>query len=140
MNKKICWTAFFIGLFAVGWVGVGYIGGSPLALAMTVIVGLVYLAGALELRRFAAATDSLAKALAAIPDNLPSLDNWLAGVDPSLLHNAHTIRAEPLVPVTRQETTDAGTVRQTGTPAPIPSRLVVKFNFTAPQPSQPAQP
>lgn len=45
---------------------------------------------------------------------------WLdAGVDPSLLHNAHTIRAEPLVPVTRQETTDAGTVRQTGTPAPI---------------------
>lgn len=45
---------------------------------------------------------------------------WLdVGVDPSLLHNAHTIRAEPLVPVTRQETTDAGTVRQTGTPAPI---------------------
>lgn len=45
---------------------------------------------------------------------------WLdAGVDPSLLHNAHTIRAEPLVPVTRQETTDAGTVRLTGTPAPI---------------------
>ncbi|HDR9202047.1 TPA: zinc-ribbon domain-containing protein [Burkholderia vietnamiensis] len=45
---------------------------------------------------------------------------WLdAGVDPSLLHNAHTVRAEPLVPVTRQETTDAGTVRQTGTPAPI---------------------
>lgn len=30
---------------------------------------------------------------------------------------------------------------KTGTPAPIPSRLVVKFNFTAPQPSsQPAQP
>ncbi|WP_374247020.1 DUF802 domain-containing protein [Zoogloea sp.] len=93
MNKKICWTAFFIGLFAVGWVGVGYIGGSPLALAMTVIVGLVYLAGALELRRFAAATDSLAKALAAIPDNLPSLDNWLAGVDPSL-QNAVRLRIE----------------------------------------------
>ena len=51
MNKKICWTAFFIGLFAVGWVGVGYIGGSPLALAMTVIIGLVYMAGAAELRR-----------------------------------------------------------------------------------------
>ena len=50
MNKKICWTAFFIGLFAVGWVGVGYIGGSPLALAMTVIIGLVYMAGAAELR------------------------------------------------------------------------------------------
>jgi hypothetical protein len=43
---------------------------------------------------------------------------WLdAGVDPSL--HKRTIRAEPLVPVTRQKTTDAGTVRQTGTPAPI---------------------
>ena len=63
MNKKICWTAFFIGLFAVGWVGVGYIGGSPLALAMTVTIGLVYMAGAAELRRFSAATDSLTKAL-----------------------------------------------------------------------------
>ncbi len=93
MNKKICWTAFFIGLVAVGWVGVGYIGGSPLALAMTVIIGLVYVAGAVELRRFSAATDSLTKALAAIPDNLPSLDNWLAGVDPSL-QNAVRLRIE----------------------------------------------
>ena len=93
MNKKICWTAFFIGLFAVGWVGVGYIGGSPLALAMTIIIGLVYVAGAVELRRFSAATDSLSKALAAIPDNLPSLDNWLASVDPSL-QNAVRLRIE----------------------------------------------
>ena len=64
MNKKLCWTAFFAGLAAVAWVGAGYVGASPLALAMTALIGAVYGVGASELRRFDQATASLTRALA----------------------------------------------------------------------------
>ena len=40
----------------MGWVGAGYIGHSPLALTMTALIGVVYLAGGLELLRFQQAT------------------------------------------------------------------------------------
>lgn len=77
MNRNICLTSFIVGLVAVGWVGVGYIGNSPLALAMTVVIAAAYLAGALELRRFHQETSALAQALAAIPAPLSALDEWL---------------------------------------------------------------
>src|SRR5690606_20491788 len=35
MNRILCVAAFFIGLAAVAWVGVGYVGTSTLALTMT---------------------------------------------------------------------------------------------------------
>ena len=76
MNKThttTCLTAFFVGLLAIGWVGAGYVGTSPLALVMTALIGAVYVAGALELRRFSRATDSLGQALAGVPDVLPDL-------------------------------------------------------------------
>ncbi|WP_374263344.1 DUF802 domain-containing protein [Zoogloea sp.] len=93
MNKKISWTAFFVGLLAVAWVGVGYAGNSPLALTMTAVIGAVYLAGALELRRFARATAALAAALAAIPDPLPDLGGWLERL-PASLRNPVRLRIE----------------------------------------------
>lgn len=93
MNRKISWTAFFVGLLAVAWVGIGYIGASPLALAMTAIIGAVYLAGAAELRRFDQATTSLSQALAAIPEDLPHLDDWLRRIHPAL-QNAVRLRIE----------------------------------------------
>jgi hypothetical protein len=65
-------------------VGVGFIDSSFLALAMTAIIGAVYVFGALELRRFRQATSTLAAALAAIPENLADLGDWLVSVHASL--------------------------------------------------------
>ncbi|MBS1157760.1 MAG: hypothetical protein H6R15_179 [Proteobacteria bacterium] len=93
MNRNICLTAFIVGLVAVGWVGVGYIGNSPLALAMTVVIAAAYLAGALELRRFHQATSALAQALAAIPAPLLALDEWLGRL-PLALQNPVRRRIE----------------------------------------------
>ncbi|MBP7628104.1 MAG: DUF802 domain-containing protein, partial [Zoogloea sp.] len=93
MNRTLALTAFLLGLLAVGWVGAGYIGHSPLALTMTALIGVVYLAGGLELLRFQQATASLARALEAIPDELASLGDWLGKVHPSL-HNAVRLRIE----------------------------------------------
>ncbi|HXE40610.1 MAG TPA: DUF802 domain-containing protein, partial [Azonexus sp.] len=85
--------AFLLGLVAVLWVGVGYIGSSPLALVMTAVIGAVYVAGAMELRRFDQATSTLARALAAIPDNLTHLGEWLDQV-PLALQNPVRLRIE----------------------------------------------
>ncbi|MBL8448958.1 MAG: DUF802 domain-containing protein [Dechloromonas sp.] len=93
MNKKLCWTAFFAGLAAVAWVGAGYVGASPLALAMTALIGAVYGVGASELRRFDQATASLTRALAELPADLPELCPWLGRIHPSL-QNAVRLRVE----------------------------------------------
>lgn len=84
MNKNLSVAAFILGLVAVCWVGLGYIGASPLALAMTAIIGAVYTMGALELWRFHRATASLAQALVSIPEDLSDLGDWLGKVHHSL--------------------------------------------------------
>ena len=84
MNRNIYAVAFLLGAMAVVWVGVGYIGSNTLALTVTAIIGAAYLFGARELLEFWRATSTLAAALAAIPDRLTDLDDWLAGVHPSL--------------------------------------------------------
>lgn len=87
LNKHLFTVAFFLGALGIVWVGVGFIDSSFLALAMTAIIGAVYVFGAFELRQFRQATSTLAAALATIPENLPDLaglDKWLAGVHPSL--------------------------------------------------------
>ncbi len=93
MNRIICAAAFVVGLVAVSWVGVGYIGVSPLALTMTALIGAVYLAGGFELLRFHRATAALDAALAAIPENLTDLGGWLRGLPPTL-QNAVRLRVE----------------------------------------------
>ena len=86
MNKIFCAAAFLSGALAVVWVGVGYIGSNPLALAMTLVIGAVYALGAFELLHFRRATGSLTTALAALPTTsaLPNLDAWLDRVHPAL--------------------------------------------------------
>ena len=82
-----------MGLVAVIWVGVGFIGSSALALAMTLAIAGVYLLGAHELRLFRAATTSLATALTDIPHPLVALGTWLERL-PSSLQNAVRLRVE----------------------------------------------
>ena len=93
MNRHLITAAFFLGALVVVWVGVGYISSSILALTMTALIGAVYVLGALELRQFRQANATLASALAAIPENLPGLGDWLAGVHVSL-QNSVRLRIE----------------------------------------------
>ncbi|MEO7493590.1 MAG: DUF802 domain-containing protein, partial [Massilia sp.] len=87
MNKQLFNLAFVTGAFAVIWVGFGFIDSSALAMAMTALIFVVYLAGAIELHRFRQASASLMAALRAIPEDLPDLNRFLSGVDASLQHS-----------------------------------------------------
>ncbi|MEJ7929834.1 DUF802 domain-containing protein [Ramlibacter sp. AN1015] len=84
MSRFVFAAAFAVGLVAVSWVGAGFVGSSPIALAMTVVIGAVYLLGALELRRFRDDTARLGAALGAIPQPLTALGDWLGSVPASL--------------------------------------------------------
>jgi hypothetical protein len=93
MSRRWGGAAFALGLGVVLWVGFGYRGANPLALTMTALIGAFYLMGALELRRFDQATSGLKAALAALPERLPNLGDWLVTLDPSL-QNAVRLRIE----------------------------------------------
>jgi hypothetical protein len=93
MNRHLGTLAFSLGLAAVAWVGYGYLGGNPLALTMTLLIGAFYLMGTLELHRFQHATASLQAALAAVPAPLAHLGDWLCRVHPSL-QNPVRLRVE----------------------------------------------
>jgi hypothetical protein len=84
LNRMFFVTAFALGLLATVWVGAGFVGSSGFALAMTVLIGGVYLLGAQEIRRYRQATASLAEALANVPQPLASLADWLVRVPPAL--------------------------------------------------------
>ena len=93
MNRTLFAAAFSLGAMAVVWVGFGFFVANPLALAMTLVIGVVYGTGALELLKFRRATATLSHALTDIPDNLPHLGDWLGKLDSSL-QNAVRLRVE----------------------------------------------
>lgn len=84
LNRLFFTAAFVLGLLAIAWVGAGFVGSSLFALAMTAVIGAVYLLGAQEIRRYRQTTASLAEALANVPQPLATLGDWLARVPPGL--------------------------------------------------------
>ncbi|AMP71458.1 DUF802 domain-containing protein [Ralstonia solanacearum] len=86
-------VVFFAGLAAVCWIAVGYAGSNPLALAVTLLVGAGYLAGALELHRYRQATATLAHAVTQLSEPPPRLSAWLEQLHPSL-RSAVRLRVE----------------------------------------------
>ena len=88
MNRLLSLLAFALGLAVMAWIAAGYVGSSPLALAMTALITAVYLMGGLELRRFHLATTSLQQALATLTAPVPSLGEWLRLLHPSLQNSA----------------------------------------------------
>ena len=52
MNRFAFGAAFGAGLLTVGWIGLGFVGHSPLALAITLLIAATYLLGAHELRGY----------------------------------------------------------------------------------------
>jgi len=93
MNRYFFVAAFLLGALAVFWVSVGFVGANSLALLITLIIGMVYVAGTLELRRFRDATSTLANALDEIPTDLPNLGDWVEKLHPSL-QNTVRLRIE----------------------------------------------
>jgi len=77
-------VVFLAGLAAVCWIGAGYVSSNPLALAVTLLIGTCYVAGAVELRRFHQRTHSLSHAVADLSAAPASLDAWLERLHPTL--------------------------------------------------------
>ncbi|TKC79898.1 DUF802 domain-containing protein [Trinickia terrae] len=77
-------VVFLAGLAAVCWIGAGYLVTNPLALAVTLLIGACYVAGALELRRYQQATSTLARAVAELSAPPAKLGVWLDQLHPSL--------------------------------------------------------
>jgi Domain of unknown function (DUF802) len=86
-------VVFLVGLAALCWIGAGYVGSNPLALAVTMVVGACYLAGALELQRYHQATSTLVRAVTGLSEPPPRLGDWLDPLHPSL-RNAVRLRIE----------------------------------------------
>ena len=74
---------FALGLAVVAWIAAGYVGSHPLALAVTLLVGTLYVLGGVELLRYRRATAGLLAALQAPPAQ-DGLAAWLARLDPQL--------------------------------------------------------
>lgn len=93
MNRTLHYIAFFLGLAAIAWVGVGYAGINALAFAITLAIGGFYLMGAIELHRFDRATATLSDAVDSLQATPATLGEWLGPVHPSL-QNAVRLRVE----------------------------------------------
>jgi hypothetical protein len=63
MSKHFFGAAFALGLATVAWIGGSFFGSNGIALAMTAVIGGVYLLGAWELRQFRADSARLSAAL-----------------------------------------------------------------------------
>ena len=86
-------VVFLAGLVVVGWIGAGYVGSNTLALAVTALIGAIYLTGAFELQRYHQGTTTLSGAVAGLAEAPPSLGGWLDQLHPSL-RNAARLRIE----------------------------------------------
>ncbi|GAB3779607.1 DUF802 domain-containing protein [Dyella agri] len=86
-------TVFLAGLLAVCWIGVGYLGNHPLAVAVAALIAACYLAGAFELLRYREATATLVQALPSIEQAGTDLGGWLGRLQPGL-RNSVRLRIE----------------------------------------------
>ncbi|AKU51133.1 DUF802 domain-containing protein [Xanthomonas arboricola] len=82
---------FVVGLLAVCWVGIGYLGSNPLGACVAAVIGACYVAGALELYRYRQASATLDDAVAALTTAPSALGEWLERLHPSL-RNAVRLR------------------------------------------------
>jgi hypothetical protein len=90
---RIDLVVFLAGLAAACWIAASYAVSNPLALAVTLLIGACYVAGALELRRYSQATATLTRAVTGLSGPPPSLAAWLEPLHPSL-RNAARLRIE----------------------------------------------
>jgi len=87
LGKPGALVVFALGAVAVVWVAAGSGNAHPLALAMTLVIGLVYAGGGLELWRFQRDTQAMQTALDTANDEITDLPAWLASL-PATLRDA----------------------------------------------------
>src|SRR3546814_9337199 len=97
MNRLLHFLIFAAGLAAACWIGAHYLATNPLALAVTALIVVVYLAGAAELFRYQQATTSLARALTDLSEVPHSLSEWLDTVPSALRSEEHTSELQSLM-------------------------------------------
>jgi len=93
VTRLLCLVVFAAGLAVPCWIGAGYMGSNSLALAMTALICVVYLAGALELYRYQQATSALSGALSGLAGPVENLGEWLSKL-PSGLRNVLRLRIQ----------------------------------------------
>ena len=93
MHKHWFNLALASGALAVAWVGFGFWVSNPLALAVTLLIGVVYALGTQELRLYRLATAQLSGALQTVTAPVANLEDWLQSV-PSALQNSVRLRVE----------------------------------------------
>jgi hypothetical protein len=97
MTRLFSLLAFLLGASVVVWTGSSFISSNLLALIVTVVIGLVYAIGLLELLSFQSATRSLNQALNSIDaqaeGKVDNLKLWLNSIHHSL-HNSVSLRIE----------------------------------------------
>ncbi len=84
MNRFAFGAAFGAGLLTVAWIALGFVGHSPLALLMTLLIVATYLLGAHELLGYRKATTSLSNALGQLGSTPTDIGAWLGQVPHSL--------------------------------------------------------
>ncbi|OUS29394.1 hypothetical protein A9Q99_09860 [Gammaproteobacteria bacterium 45_16_T64] len=98
MTRLLIAIAFLLGASAIIWMGMGFVGSGIVesdivALSVTLVIGLVYSIGFIELIQFQRATATLSAALSGLPEKVESLSQWLVKLHPSL-QNAARLRIE----------------------------------------------
>ena len=86
LKRLLSLSVFALGLLAIGWILVGYAGSNPLGMAVALLIGACYLAGASELFRYRQATATLRQALDALSGPPAELGPWLERLHPGLRH------------------------------------------------------
>lgn len=93
MSRLLFIAAFILGASAIVWTSSIFIGTDILALLVTLIIGLAYGIGFVELSKYRHATDSLNTALEELRDDITELGAWLGKLDGSL-QNSVRLRIE----------------------------------------------
>jgi hypothetical protein len=84
MNRFVIPAAIGAGAVFIGWIALGFVGTSYLALCMTLLIGAVYAIGLREMSHYRASTNTLQQALTDMGEPLESLSAWLARVPAAL--------------------------------------------------------
>ena len=91
MIKFLFTGAFVLGALAIIWIGQIFLGVDIFGLGVTILIGVVYAIGTVELMQFRRATTGLSHQLSQLNEPVQDLNEWLANVDPSL-QNAARLR------------------------------------------------
>lgn len=84
MNRAVLIILFALGMVAVLWTGMGFVGSNGVALLMTLVIGLVYVLGAWEIWRFSGMTVALSTAVGSVPRPVTDLNDWVRSLPPPI--------------------------------------------------------